>query len=179
MLVFGTLTYIVIIITILFQSPLLFCVFNHSCTPDTILVVLIHLIYHLIGIFTHSCDYDVHIYVGLELGPEFSTYPTPVVSVVLTCLNLPKYWSKICQELLSRHCQLARYCHFCHWHHQILLLIRPLLCMTYHRGICTSCLPSDQGLLKNQFFQNNCHYHPVLLWNPVEASHRFHLQFVF
>ena len=82
MLVFGTLTYIVIIIAILVQRLLLFYLCTHSCTPDTILSVLIHLIYHLIGIFNHSCDYDVHFYVGMALGPEFSMYPTPVVSVV-------------------------------------------------------------------------------------------------
>ena len=45
----------------------------HSCSPDSILVVLVHLSYHLIGIFTQYYDYDVHIYVGMELGPEFST----------------------------------------------------------------------------------------------------------
>ena len=69
MLVFGPLTDIVIIIAILVQIICLFCVCTHSCIPDTILVVIIHLSYHLIGIFTHSCDYDVHISVGMVLGP--------------------------------------------------------------------------------------------------------------
>ena len=82
MLVFGPLTDIVIIIAILVQIICLFCVCTHSCIPDTILVVIIHLSYHLIGIFTHSYDYDVHIYVGLALGTHFSNYPTDVVSVV-------------------------------------------------------------------------------------------------
>ena len=82
MLVFGPLTDIVIIITILVQRLFFFCVCTHSCTPDNILVVLVHLRYHFIGIFTHSCDYDVYISVVMSLGPEFSTYPTPVVSGV-------------------------------------------------------------------------------------------------
>ena len=67
MLVFGPLIYIVIIIAILVQRLFLLCVCTHSCSPDSILVVLSQIIYHLIGIFTHSCDYDVHISVGMVL----------------------------------------------------------------------------------------------------------------
>ena len=60
MLVFGPLTDIVIIIEILVQILFLFfCVCTHSFIPDTILVVLIQLSYHLIGIQTHSCDYVI------------------------------------------------------------------------------------------------------------------------
>ena len=72
MLVFCPLTDIVIIIVILVNILFFFfflCVCTHSCIPDVILVVIIHLSYHLIGIFTHSCDYDVHISVGMVLGP--------------------------------------------------------------------------------------------------------------
>ena len=82
MLVFCPLSGIGIIIAILVKRLFLLCVCTHSCSTDTILVVLNYLSYHLIGIFTHSCDYDVHISVGMVLGPELSTYPTPVVSVV-------------------------------------------------------------------------------------------------
>ena len=82
MLVFGTLTEIVIIITILFHRLFFFCVCTHSCSTDTILVVLRHLRYHLIGIFSHYCDYDIHIYVDMALGPDFTLSPTDVVSVV-------------------------------------------------------------------------------------------------
>ena len=82
MLVFGSLNDIFIIIAILVQRLFLLCVCTQSCTPDTILVVLVHLNYNFIGIFTHSCDYDVHISVGMALVPEFSTYTTPVVSGV-------------------------------------------------------------------------------------------------
>ena len=82
MLVFGPLTEIVIIISILVQRLFLLCVCSHSCSPDTILVVLIHLRYHLIGIFNHSCDYDVPIYVGIALGTEFPLSPTDVVYLV-------------------------------------------------------------------------------------------------
>ena len=74
-LVFGPLTDIFIIIAILVQRLFFFCVCTHSCSTDAKLVVLIHLSYNLIRIFTHSCDYDVHISVGIALGPEFSTYP--------------------------------------------------------------------------------------------------------
>ena len=48
MLLFGTLTDIVIIIAILVQRLFFFYVCNRYCTPDSILVVLIHLSYHLI-----------------------------------------------------------------------------------------------------------------------------------
>ena len=75
MLVLGPLNDIVIIIAILVQCLFLLYVCTNSCSPDAILGVLIHLSYNVIGIFTHSCDYDVHISVGIELGPEFSTYP--------------------------------------------------------------------------------------------------------
>ena len=82
MLVFGPLIYIVIIIAILVQRLFLFCVYNHSCSPDSILVVLSQRSYHLIGIYTHSCDYDVHISVGVVLVTEFPLSPTDVASVV-------------------------------------------------------------------------------------------------
>ena len=48
MLLFGTLTDIVIIIAILVQRLFFFCVCTRYCTPDYILVILIHLSYHLI-----------------------------------------------------------------------------------------------------------------------------------
>ena len=82
MLLFGPLTDIVIVIAIHVQRLLLFCVCTHSCSPDAILVVLSHLSYHLIRIFTHSCGYDVHISMGMVLVTEFPLSPTDVVSVV-------------------------------------------------------------------------------------------------
>ena len=82
MLVFGPLNDIVIIITILVHRLLFFCVYTHSCSSDTILVVLGHLSYHLIRIFVHYCDYDVNMYVGMALVTEFPLSPTDVVSVV-------------------------------------------------------------------------------------------------
>ena len=82
MLVFGPLTDIFIVISILVHRLFFFCVFTRSYSPDAISVVLVHLSYHLIGILTHSCDYDVHISVGLALGTEFPLSPTDLVYVV-------------------------------------------------------------------------------------------------
>ena len=82
LLVFGTLAGIFIIIAIFVQCLFFFYVCTHSCSTDAILVVLIHISNHLIRIFTHSCDYYVHIYVGLALGTEFPLSPTDVVYLV-------------------------------------------------------------------------------------------------
>ena len=65
---FGPLAEIVIIVSIHIQSLLFFCVYTNSCSPDGILVILSHLIRHVIGIFTHSCDYYVH-FCGSGIGP--------------------------------------------------------------------------------------------------------------
>ena len=67
-----------IMISILIQSLLLFCVCTHSFSNDYILVILVHLIHNVIGMFTHSCDYDFH-FCGSSIGSEIVPAPHNVV----------------------------------------------------------------------------------------------------
>ena len=88
MFVFGPLSDIVVIISILVQS-LFFCICTHTCSPDGILFILSHLSLHVIRIFTHSCDYDVH-FCGSSIG--FVIFPIPhsvgLCSFYLGCVLL-------------------------------------------------------------------------------------------
>ena len=67
MFVFGPLTEIVIIITILIQCLFFLCVFNHSYSTDKVLVILIHRAYHASRIYPNSFDYAAY-FCGSSIG---------------------------------------------------------------------------------------------------------------
>ena len=91
MFVFGPLTEIVIIITILIQCLFFFCVFNHSYSTDKVLVIIIHRAYHASRIYPNSFDYAAY-FCGSSIGSIIIPIPHYCdlcgLCLGFTCINI-------------------------------------------------------------------------------------------
>ena len=94
MFIFGTLTEIVIIVTILVQCIFLFCVFTRSGSTDNVLVILIHRACHVSRISPHSYDYSAYS-CGSSIGSIISPIPHYCgfcgLCLGFTCINIVRY----------------------------------------------------------------------------------------